>query len=85
MLCSFSVFYLTEKSCKSCWEAIDTPRSIDMTDAQRGEQCQKECQWICWPITISLDIVSCPFRGVHHVTKDLKCCKKNKIITVQPY
>ncbi len=69
----FYVFHYTRKSMISCFNAIDTPLSADASDAQRGDQCCKECQFWCWPMTLVLDIVTLPYRGPKHLIK--KCRK----------
>jgi hypothetical protein len=74
----FYFFHYTRKSVNSCCIAIDSPMSENASDAQRGDQCVAECQWLCWPLVAVFDIVSLPYRGPKHLIK--KCvnkCKKN--------
>ncbi len=74
----FYFFHYTRKSVISCCIAIDTPDYANASDAQRGDKACAECQWLCWPMTIVIDLVTLPYRGPKHVI--MKCCggKKNK-------
>ncbi len=71
----FNPFYYTTMSCDSCWKAIDSSLPADASDAQRGDKCYEECQWICWPLIFTFDIVSCPFRGAYFVQQKYCSCK----------
>lgn len=77
----FNPFYYTTSSCKSCCNAINSSVPANASDAQRGDQSAKECQWLCWPVIFAFDIVSCPFRGTYFVQqkycncKNVNCCK----------
>lgn len=68
----FHVFHFTRNSLNDCTSAIDEgyPRS----DAERGEQCVRQCQWCCWPTILVVDIITLPVRGIIYIVK--KC--KNK-------
>ncbi len=74
----FYFFHYTRKSVISCCIAIDTVLPADASDARRGDQACAECQWMCWPMTVVIDLVTLPYRGPKHVI--MKCCggKKNK-------
>ena len=96
---SFNPLYYTTNSCTSCCEAFDSSLPADASDSQRGDHCAKECQWLCWPVIFSFDIVSCPFRGTYYCQqrfcncynckkitccKNITCCKVHPDVTVQP-
>jgi hypothetical protein len=91
--------YIMQKSCTSCFRAIDSSTPVDQSDAQRSEACCLECQWICWPIFITADLVSFPCRCGHYYCYDKNtrfgCCnkivntcscksKQKPVITIQP-
>jgi hypothetical protein len=91
----FNPLQYTSNSCSSCWEAIDSTLPASASDAERGDQCAKECQWLCWPVIFTFDIASCPFRGAYfcqqrycNCSKCSKCskcsCKKVTCCKVYP-
>jgi hypothetical protein len=88
---TFNFFHYTSQSCDSCCNAIDTPASSNRSDAESSEQCRNECQWLCWPLCITFDIISCPCRASHYVYHNVSCkcntCnKKTKpVIIIQPH
>ncbi len=69
----FVFFLLTGKSCDSCLKAMDTGGPMVHSDSQAERACCLECQWVCWPFTIVIDLISCPFRGTYHA---YGLCKK---------
>ncbi len=70
----FHVFNYTETAFKNCTNAMDTPTRENQSDAESNKLCCDEmfCCF-CWPITLLVDILSCPFRGCIHLKK--KCSK----------
>ncbi len=73
----FHFFHYTRKSMISCCSAMDSSLPADASDSQRGDQACAECQWMCWPMVLVIDVITFPYRGPKHLIK--KCCgKKNK-------
>ncbi len=94
----FNPLQYTTQSCISCWAAIDAHVPANASDSERGDQCARECQWMCWPLIFTFDIASCPFRGAYFCQqrycnckncscKKISCCKSCKTyptIDIQP-
>ncbi len=94
MTSSFSFFHYTKNSCERCCIAIDTPTMTNQSDAESSRICCESCEFICWPLCITFDIISCPCRlsyfAYHNIS--CKCCKKKQLtitnqhtITNQPH
>ena len=66
----FKIFATTETIANICCTAMDTGRPVIHSDQQSQEACCRECSWICFPLTIIYDIISCPFRGIYYIVKN---------------
>jgi hypothetical protein len=80
---SFCLFHYTKKSCERCWNACDTPTMINQSYAKSNDTCIETCEFWCWPLCITFDILSCPCRlsyyTYHNISCKCKtCCKKKK-------
>ena len=73
---NFYIFHYTRKSVNDCCSAMDA--GYPESDAERGDQCVRQCQWCCWGPIFVVDIVTLPFRGIIHLVKKCKGSKKNK-------
>ena len=71
---NFHIFHYTRKSVIDCCSSMDA--GYPETDAERGDQCIRQCQWFCWGPIVVVDIVTLPFRGIKHLV--LKCKNKPK-------
>jgi hypothetical protein len=69
----FYFFHFTRKSVSDCCSAMDA--GYPETDAERGDQCVRQCQWCCWGPILAVDIITLPVRGIYHLVKK---CKNNK-------
>ncbi len=72
----FKIFKHTDHSIKDCFNALDV-NSDNMTDSQKTQLCCRECQWMCWPLFLVYDVVSCPIRCSCHI-KDKYSCGKSQ-------
>ncbi len=59
---SFQFFNYTEKSCESCCDAMDVMPNLSRSDNEDSKIHCAQCQWICWPLIVIFDILSCPCR-----------------------
>lgn len=69
--------YYTNKNCDLCFDAIDTPPSIKMSDETRTIVCCNSCRWILTPLTIVLDMICCPIRCFNILCTCNTCTFKN--------
>jgi hypothetical protein len=72
---NFHIFYFTRSSVIDCCTAMDM--GYPETDAERGDQCVRQCQWFCWGPIVVVDIITLPYRGIKHLVN--KCKKSNNI------
>ena len=72
----FYIFHYTRKSAKDCFSAME--EGYPETDAQRGDQCVRQCQWCCWGPIVVVDIITFPYRGIKHLVNKCKGSKKSK-------
>jgi len=63
---NFQFCYYSNKACDECSNAMDIPLPSKMSDSKRNEIACKTCLWMCIPLTILLDFISCPFRCCNH-------------------
>ena len=69
----FNPFHYTYTSVTNCCNAMDSNPSSANSDQQREENCCTECQWLCWPLIFTFDVISCPIRCGHYCfTKGFK-------------
>jgi hypothetical protein len=73
---NFYVFHYTRKSVNDCCSAMDA--GYPESDAERGDQCVRQCQWCCWGPIFVIDILTLPYRGIKHLVKKCKGSKKSK-------
>jgi hypothetical protein len=91
MSSTFNFFNYTCNSCERCFIAIDTPTMTNQSDAESSKLCLQQCEWICWPLCFTFDIISCPCRFSHYAYHNVSCTckscfkKKNPKITIHPY
>ena len=85
----FTIFPLLVHCCKKGFDNLDTPPSNQECDlcGDPGDPCG-DCLLCLSPFGLVLDIVSCPFRCLHHYTR----CKSPEVptdnvvsvVTIQP-
>ncbi len=71
---NFHIFHYTRKSMIDCCSAMDA--GYPESDAERGDQCVRQCQWCCWGPIFVIDIITLPYRGIKHLVS--KCKSKSK-------
>ena len=82
---NFQLCYYSNKICDECFNAMDTPLPSNMSDSKKNVIQCKTCLWMCIPLTILLDFISCPFRCCNCKLQEEKINKTNnkEIITTQ--
>jgi len=66
---SFKCFYLSGKSCEQICDAMDKPTRANTSDSEACQSCGSCLQFGFFPIFLTIDIISLPFRGIYYFAK----------------